>query len=63
MIAFLVLCVFALGHAQPFETRPERFEPVLSEPMARNQTNYTGFVYNFPKQRVSTQHLFIYPPL
>jgi oxalate decarboxylase/phosphoglucose isomerase-like protein (cupin superfamily) len=35
--------------AQPFTFTPERYEPELTEPQQRRQSNYTGFVYNFPR--------------
>lgn len=39
-------------NAQPFSVESAEFEPDLSEPVMRTESNYTGFVFDFDKEPV-----------
>ena len=46
-VAALALALAPAVSAQPFASEAGVFEQGINEPMQRNESNYTGFVFNF----------------
>ena len=57
LIGLLASCllVLSLAQGQPFNTTAAPFQPDISEPVARNQSGYTGFVFSFNNVRYHDQ--------